>query len=150
MTKRNAMVFLGGSCDPTTWRADKAIPAMTSAGVKFYNPQVADWKPELVELETKAKEESEVLLFVVDGQTRAIASMLEVAELASTGRKVVLVIDNIPDGMEVGGEKIAGRQLKDLNRARAYLADIARRHQNTVLCQTIDEAIAKSIQLINS
>lgn len=31
-------VFLGGSCNPTTWRADVAIPALTQLGISFYNP----------------------------------------------------------------------------------------------------------------
>lgn len=31
-------VFLGGSCNPTTWRKDVAIPYLQDAGVSFYNP----------------------------------------------------------------------------------------------------------------
>lgn len=31
-------VFLGGSCNPTTWRADVAIPALHNLGISFYNP----------------------------------------------------------------------------------------------------------------
>lgn len=31
-------VFLGGSCNPTTWRADIAIPALTKLGISYYNP----------------------------------------------------------------------------------------------------------------
>lgn len=31
-------VFLGGSCNPTTWRADVAIPALDKFGITFYNP----------------------------------------------------------------------------------------------------------------
>lgn len=31
-------VFLGGSCNPTTWRADVAIPALSELGISFYNP----------------------------------------------------------------------------------------------------------------
>lgn len=31
-------VFLGGSCNPTTWRADTAIPALNELGISFYNP----------------------------------------------------------------------------------------------------------------
>ncbi len=33
-------VFLGGSCNPTTWRRDVAIPELRKAGITFYNPQV--------------------------------------------------------------------------------------------------------------
>ena len=38
-----AQVFLGGSCNPTTWRKDIAIPMLEAAGVAFYNPQMPDW-----------------------------------------------------------------------------------------------------------
>lgn len=31
-------VFLGGSCNPTTWRADTAIPTLDKLGISFYNP----------------------------------------------------------------------------------------------------------------
>lgn len=31
-------VFLGGSCNPTTWRADVAIPTLQNLGISFYNP----------------------------------------------------------------------------------------------------------------
>jgi hypothetical protein len=33
-------VFLGGSCNPTTWRTDIAIPSFAKHGIKYYNPQV--------------------------------------------------------------------------------------------------------------
>jgi hypothetical protein len=33
-------VFLGGSCNPTTWRLAIAIPAFSKHGIKYYNPQV--------------------------------------------------------------------------------------------------------------
>lgn len=31
-------VFLGGSCNPTTWRADVAIPLLNQLNISFYNP----------------------------------------------------------------------------------------------------------------
>ena len=34
-------VFLGGSCNPTTWRQDIAMPLLDKNGVNYYNPQVA-------------------------------------------------------------------------------------------------------------
>lgn len=55
-----------------------------------------DWHPNLIQLEAAAKEECEVLLFVIDSKTRAIASMLEATEYIMQQRKVVLVILDIP------------------------------------------------------
>ena len=31
-------VFLGGSCNPTTWRQDIAIPVLKSWGITYFNP----------------------------------------------------------------------------------------------------------------
>lgn len=75
-------VFLGGSCNPTTWRVDTAIPALHDAAVTYFNPQVEEWFPELIEIEEQAKMAATLLLFVVDNQTRAISSMVEIAYLA--------------------------------------------------------------------
>jgi len=33
-------IFLGGSCNPTTWRKDIVIPTLEAMGVPYYNPQV--------------------------------------------------------------------------------------------------------------
>lgn len=86
--------------------------------------------------EAKAKEVCDVLLFVIDRDTRAIASMLEATEYIMSSRRVVIVIMDIPEGTTIDGEVVVGRQLKDLNRARAFLCDIAARHQK--YCDVFD------------
>ena len=43
-------VFLGGACGKSTWRKDIAIPLLEQAGVAYFNPQVDEWRPELVEV----------------------------------------------------------------------------------------------------
>lgn len=75
-------VFLGGSCNPTTWRLDTGIPTLQQAAITYFNPQVDEWYPELIEVEEQAKTAATLLLFVIDNQTRAISSMVEVAFLA--------------------------------------------------------------------
>lgn len=89
-------MFLGGSCDPTSWRADIAVPKLTKFKIPFFNPQISDWHPNLIQLEAAAKEECQMLLFVIDSKTRAIASMLEATEYIMQLRSVVLVILDIP------------------------------------------------------
>lgn len=75
-------MFLGGSCNPTTWRLDTAIPTLHNAAITYFNPQVDEWFPELIEIEEQAKMAATLQLFVVDNQTRAISSMVEIAYLA--------------------------------------------------------------------
>lgn len=118
-------VFLGGSCNPTTWRKDIAIPVLEAVGVTYYNPQADDWSEELVAIEAAAKDAAGWLLFVIDGQTRAMASMIEASALIAGGRRVVLVVQDIPAGTVIDGQAVEGRELKDLNRARAYLRAVA-------------------------
>ncbi|XP_050068833.1 uncharacterized protein LOC126557191 [Anopheles maculipalpis] len=85
-------VFLGGSCNPTTWRADVAIPALDRLGISFYNPQVSHWTPDLIELEHRAKEKAKVLFFVLDSQTRSTAGAIEVAHIAGQNSKYLLLV----------------------------------------------------------
>lgn len=145
----NPHIFLGGSCSPTTWRADIAIPMLKEAGVNYYNPQVDDWYPELVEIEARAKAAADELLFVIDSQTRAIASILEATEVICTGRTVRLVIDDIEDGTVIDGQSVTGRELKDLNRAREYLRDLAARYcwrtQSVTAYDSVADAVSASI-----
>lgn len=53
-------VFLGGACNPTTWRHNVAMPRLEEAGVSYFNPQVKEWSPELIEIERNHKESAEV------------------------------------------------------------------------------------------
>ena len=114
-------VFLGGSCNPTTWRTDTAIPMMDTANVGYYNPQVENWYPELAAIEGKQKENSTVLLFIIDNTTRALASILESTEYLCRGRVIVLAVMDVEDGAVINGEVIGQSEKKDLNRARAYV-----------------------------
>ena len=50
-------IFMGGACNPTTWRFDVAIPAFQAEGIPttaYYNPQVERWSPELVPIEVRS------------------------------------------------------------------------------------------------
>ncbi|XP_074033390.1 NDT-like domain-containing protein raw isoform X4 [Leptinotarsa decemlineata] len=107
-------VFLGGSCNPTTWRADTAIPELKKQGITFYNPQVSFWAPELVAQEYDAKQAASILLFVIDSQTRSTVGMIEVAYLVASGRCVVVVAQPYEMGQSIMGEIITDREYRDL------------------------------------
>ncbi|CAH8451730.1 unnamed protein product [Schistosoma turkestanicum] len=88
--------FLGGACNPTTWRKEVAIPILDRLGLTYYNPQVDDWSPDLMELERKAKSMSDILLFVFENwRTRGLVSLLEVTYLASQKKPLVLCISKL-------------------------------------------------------
>jgi len=120
-------VFLGGSCNPTTWRSDIAIPYLKQHGITFYNPQVTNWRPELMDIEDQAKQTAELLLFVIDNVTRSTASMVEAAYLAGCGRQLVLVIKQFKAPVVIYDELLQLSELEDLERSHAYLTDLVER-----------------------
>ncbi|XP_031830262.1 uncharacterized protein LOC116426000 isoform X2 [Nomia melanderi] len=108
-------VFLGGSCNPTTWRSEIAIPTLQSLGITYYNPQVSQWGPELIAQEYEAKQTAKVLLFVIDNQTRNSAGIIEAAQLAATRREsLILVIYPYRQGQTILGEPISIQEFYDL------------------------------------
>ncbi|XP_011067784.1 PREDICTED: uncharacterized protein LOC105154151 isoform X2 [Acromyrmex echinatior] len=108
-------VFLGGSCNPTTWRSDIAIPTLQNLGITYYNPQVSQWGPELIAQEYEAKQTARVLLFVIDNQTRNSAGIIEAAQLAATrSESLVLVIYPYRQGQAILGETVSTQEYYDL------------------------------------
>ena len=99
--------FLGGSCNPTTWRQDTAIPHLKAKDITFYNPQQANWSPEMIELEHQAKVTSQILFYVLNDQTRNVASMIEVSQYAGSNRRLIVVLTPYP-GPEhtINGEQL--------------------------------------------
>ncbi|XP_060829874.1 uncharacterized protein LOC132914628 isoform X8 [Bombus pascuorum] len=108
-------VFLGGSCNPTTWRSEIAIPTLQRLGITYYNPQVSQWGPELIAQEYEAKQTAKVLLFVIDNQTRNSAGIIEAAQLAVTRREsLILVIYPYRQGQTILGETVSLQEYCDL------------------------------------
>ncbi|XP_071821379.1 uncharacterized protein [Apostichopus japonicus] len=144
-------VFLGGSCNPTTWRKDTAIPMLKRYNLSFYNPhhfssqQVEDWGPELIEIEDQAKNNARLLLFVLENSTRSIASMVEAAFHSGDQRLLMLVIKGIPD--EVEGEKLEASELQDLKRGHAFLCDLVER-QCLPIFEDLETAIHCSAKVL--
>lgn len=130
-------VFLNGSCNPTTWRKDIAIPMLEHNRVTYYNPQVENWDPSMIEKEKVAKLNSKVHLFVIDSETRAYASIAEAAYLIGKGSKVVMVIKEL--NKEVNG--IQEAEFRDANRGRTYLKTISE-DENIPVFQEVQDAVA--------
>ncbi|XP_017022531.1 uncharacterized protein raw isoform X4 [Drosophila kikkawai] len=127
-------VFLGGSCNPTTWRADVAIPALKELGISFYNPQVSDWTPDLIELEHRAKEKARVLFFVMDSETRASAGAIEAAHIAGQNcKQLVLVLHPYKPNQKILNEPISQQEYLDLYRNQLILKELVSRRGLPVL-----------------
>uniref|UniRef100_A0A5K3EW68 Uncharacterized protein n=1 Tax=Mesocestoides corti TaxID=53468 RepID=A0A5K3EW68_MESCO len=134
-------LFLGGACNPTTWRQEKAIPVLEQEKIPYYNPQVEEWSPELIALEREAKERSFLLLFVFDPNlTRGLASLVEVAYLAALGRRLVIVRPNIKKlRVMATGNRISRIEAKCIAEAFQWLDGI--RLPNVSVFDTLEEAL---------
>jgi hypothetical protein len=131
-------VFLGGACNPTTWRRDVAIPALDAAGVTYYNPQVDDWTPDLMVVEAHQKATARYLLFVIGPETRALMTIAEAAHhIGLDASRVVLVLQPYP----LSDDQRRAEEIGDNNRARDYLGKLAE-EKGVVRLSTVDEAVA--------
>lgn len=121
----NYDVFLGGSCNPTTWRAELAIPQLKKLNISYYNPQMSTWHPGMVVVEEAAKESSRVLFFVIDNQTRAVASMVEACYLVSSCRKLMLIVNALTNSsLKICDDALSPAECEELNQTRAYLSEL--------------------------
>lgn len=141
-------VFLGGSCNPTTWRREVALPLLDDARVKYFNPQVDDWYEELIPIETRAKETAKVVLMVIDNSTRSMVGINEAVEYICRGRRVVLVVDDLAPGTVVEGAEVSAEELADLNGARECLRNLAAKKGVRVFA-TVHDAVAGTIQWVH-
>ncbi|XP_011495220.1 PREDICTED: uncharacterized protein LOC105360119 isoform X3 [Ceratosolen solmsi marchali] len=142
ISKRMAYeVFLGGSCNPTTWRIDIAIPTLQSLGITYYNPQVSHWSPELIAQEYEAKETARVLLFVIDDRTRNCAGIIETAELAGTRREsLIVVIHPYRQGQSILGEIVSNQEYYELTNGLLVLQYLMER-QRIPIFESISAAL---------
>ncbi|TYZ60729.1 hypothetical protein PybrP1_008052 [[Pythium] brassicae (nom. inval.)] len=140
-------VFLGGACNPTTWRREVAIPLLEAARVGFYNPQVDEWYEELIQLERHAMETAKVVLNVIDDATRALVSINEAVEYIFLGHQVVLVVEDIAPGTRIEGDEISREERAELNAARACLRNLARA-RGVPVCSSVRDAVLEAIRLV--
>jgi len=151
VTEQPKQVFLGGACGLTTWRKDITIPLMEAAGVTYHNPQMplGAWKEDDQFDEMRRKDECLVQLFVINGDTRGVASVAEVAYLIGARKPVAIVMEDIKADCTVYGATIDSVQADDLNRGRIYVRAMADRH-NVPIFTDIAQGTKHCIDLVKS
>jgi len=141
-------IFLGGSCNPTTWRQDQAIPHFKGQGITFYNPQQANWSPEMIELEHQAKVTSQILFYVLNDQTRNVASMIEVSQYAGSNRRLIVVLNPYPGPQHtINGEQLTKVEYEDLQTAMETVQDLIER-QSIPVFNNIKVALACTTKVL--
>lgn len=143
-----SQVFLGGACGATTWRRDIAIPALEAAGISYYDPQLAmgEWSERYESAEMQAKAEADILLFVLTGQTRGVATVGEIAYYMAAGRLLALAISDVSEDACFDGRPVGRAERDDLNRGRIFVRTMAREQRVPVFTKVID-AVEHAIEL---
>lgn len=72
-------VFLGGTCNGSTWR-DDLMPLLKANNIKYFNPVVKDWTPECQEQELYEREQCDVCLYVITPKMTGVYSIAEVVD----------------------------------------------------------------------
>lgn len=142
-------VYLGGSCNNTTWREDIAIPMLKKNGLTYYNPKVGQWSKRLIPLEAAAMDNSYVLLFIISNTSRSVAAMAVAAHYIGLGCNVVLCVQHLADDCILGSDKLSKQAVKDYNRGRMYLSDLANR-EGVPVYDSIPESVECVIQKCNA
>lgn len=106
-------VFLGGTCAGPDYRT-QLIPLLT---VPYFNPVVADWKPEDAVREDRAKAEASANVFVITPAAIGMYSVAELTELAIESEKPLFVMF-----MEVEGFTWNEHQIKSNAQIKKLLA----------------------------
>ncbi len=89
-------VFLGGTCNETTWRND-LIPLLEKADIKYFNPVVDDWTPECQEEERRQKQLCKIHLYVITKEMTVSFSIAEAVDSA-WHEDVTCIFQVYPDG----------------------------------------------------
>jgi len=89
-------VFLGGTCNESTWR-DDLVPLLDSHKFDYFNPVVEDWTPVCQEEEYRQKEICDVHLYVITKEMTGVFSIAEAVDSVHTNN-VNCIFQVLPDG----------------------------------------------------
>lgn len=69
-------VFLGGTCNESTWRDD----LIENLKIDYFNPVVPDWTPECMAEEIKQRETCDFVLYTITPKMTGVYSIAEVID----------------------------------------------------------------------
>lgn len=124
----NIKVFLGGTCNESTWR-DEIIPLLEEAGIDYFNPVVEDWTEDCIEIENIEKNERcNIHLYVITKEMKGVYSIAEAVDSAwsidgnSLLSTIFYVIEDGFDEGEIRSFKATSNLIKEINgRAVGYV-----------------------------
>lgn len=112
-------VFLGGTCNGSKWR-EELIPRL-GQGVDYFNPVVEEWTEEARQSELVARQNCDILLYVITPEMEGFYSIAEAID-DSNKRPDKTLVCILP---EYGDKAFTLHQLKSVN---AILEMVFRNH----------------------
>lgn len=121
-------VFLGGTCNKSTWRND----LIEMLKIDYFNPVVEDWTPDCQAEEIKQRESCDFCLYVITPKMIGVYSVAEVVDDSNKRpHKTIfcytLLDDNCSFGVAQHKSLIAVEQMVKRNGAKVFqsLYDVA-------------------------
>ena len=105
------------------------------SGLTFFNPETAGWSGRFIPSEAAAMDGSRLLLFVISTETRSLSSMALASHYIGLGCNVVLCVQQLGADAVIDGQRLSPAAIKDYNRGRSYLHDMAKREDIPVFEQ---------------
>lgn len=128
----NDRVFLGGTCNETTWRED-LIPMLE---IDYFNPIVDDWTIECQKNEVYEKENKcNIHLYVITSAMTGVFSIAEAVDSAHN-KRVRTIFHVIPEGFDRG-------QLRSMNAVISLIDSLGG-------VGYIDKGIKATVNLLNN
>ncbi len=72
-------VFLGGTCNESTWR-NRMIIHLAEYGLEYFNPVVDDWNDEAMNNEIRERETCDFCLYTITPKMTGVYSIAEVVD----------------------------------------------------------------------
>lgn len=111
---KNKKVFLGGTCNETTWR-DEIIPYLE---LDYFNPVVSNWTPECMKEEIRQRKICDYLLYVITPKMTGVYSIAEVVDDSNKSPEKTIFCflkNDIDDGKII---EFTEGQVKSLNQVK--------------------------------
>jgi len=155
MSELQNVVGLFGTCGDSTWRDDKAIPALQAADLEFFNPVVADWTPDCMEVEARHAAEDRVILMGITGETTAVGSLAELGWIALQaqlrGQSVVVFLEDMDESTldPAVAQNVRPNKVRALVREHMGKLPLSLFQSGTIsMCETLDEAVERAVELM--
>lgn len=128
------IINLMGACAPTTFRDEILIPLLDSLGISYYDPYIKDYdeakRNQYLEEETNALKNAVVTFMMIAGDgepahTRGWVSIIEAIHAILSGKAIILVMADQPEGVVIEGQPVGPVDRGITNEVRGVLRQLA-------------------------